>query len=335
MNTSDQNYNQGVENGLKGNYRKAIAFLMESIKHNNEFIQAQVNLGVAYRKLGDDERALEYYDIAIEINPRYAESHYFRANIFYPDIDLPGGIAGYTRAIGLQPELIEAHRGPLPQDRLTDFCQHPSEMYWIRKPAERILRSNEILNADPQKIDAYQQRGTAYFELWNYEQALSDYSHILDFEPQDEKILHFRGLAHEQLGNLDQAISDYLNAIMHNPDFSSAHINLGVAYGKAGKLSESLASFTEGIRLAPTDPDGYFNRGTALFQMGDYPGAVKDFSKVITIAPKDETAYFWRGQANEKAGRKRKAISDYKKFIRISQNPRARETVAQILDQLT
>jgi hypothetical protein len=43
-------------------------------------------------------------------------------------------------AIGLRPQLIEAHHKALPQDRLTDYTDSAAEMYWLFKPAFRVLK---------------------------------------------------------------------------------------------------------------------------------------------------------------------------------------------------
>ncbi len=325
---------QGVKLGLNGKYREAVSELSQAVEQNSNFVVAYVSWGVALHRLGNDDHALSSYDRALNVDAKHGEAHYFRANIFYPQKNVPQGIAGYTIAIGLQPALIEAHRKPPPQGRLTDYSQNPAEMYWIFKPAYRILKYDQSLAANPRQADVYKERGTAYYELWNYEQAIADYSSAWELGSRNAQVIHYRGLAYEQLGQFDRALEDYGQAIATDPKFSDAYINRGVTYGKIGNLQQALASLSEGIRLAPNNPDGYFNRGTAYFQQSNFEDAIADFSQVLQIASDDEAAYYWRGNANEKAGHKREAIADYRRFLQLSRNPRAKEEVEQKLRQL-
>jgi len=267
------------------------------------------------------------------MDPKYAEAHYFRANILYSHGNVREAIAGYTIAIGLMPELIEAHQKPAPQDRLTDYSPAPAEMHWIAKPAHRILDLNGSLETNPRQASLFKERAAEYYRLWNYEQAIADYSSSLAIQPDNASVLHFRGVAHEQLRQFDRAMDDYQRAIAINPQLSDVYINRGVTFGQMGHFRQSIASLTEGIRLAPDNPDGYFNRGTSYFQLGDFERAIEDFSMVIQLSSNDEAAYYWRGISNEAAGRRDEAIADYKQFLALSQDANAREEIDQKLSQ--
>jgi tetratricopeptide (TPR) repeat protein len=283
--------------------------------------------------LGDDDRALSCYEDVLKLAPDDAEAHYFRANVLYAHGNVREAIAGYTIAIGLKPELIEAHQNPIPQDRLTDYTGSPAEMHRIAKPAHRILELNTSLQTNPRQAHLFKERAAEYYRLWNYEQAIADYTSSLAIQPDDAEALHARGVAYEQLQQFDRALEDYRQAIAIDPQLSDVYINRGVAFGKAGNLRQSIASFTEGIRLTPRNPDGYFNRGTSYFQLGDVESAIADFSMVVQLSPKDETAYYWRGISNEEAGHQPEAIADYKQFLALSQDPSAKEEIEQKLSQ--
>ncbi|HEX9332957.1 MAG TPA: tetratricopeptide repeat protein, partial [Anaerolineales bacterium] len=293
------------------------------------------SLGVAFHRLGEDDRALSCYEAALKIDPNYAEAHYFRASILYSRGNVREAIAEYTIAIGLKPKLIEAHQKPDPQDRLTDYSSAPAEMYRIAKPAHRIIDLNKSLETNPGQANLFKERAAEYYRLWNYEQAIADYSSSLAIQPDDASALHLRGVAYEQLRQFDRAVEDYQRAITINPQLSDIYINRGVTFGQMGHFRQSIASLTEGIRLAPDNPDGYFNRGTSYFQLGDFERAIADFSMVIQLFPNEEAAYYWRGISNEQAGGRDEAIADYRRFLALSQDPYAREEIEYKLSQWT
>jgi tetratricopeptide (TPR) repeat protein len=324
---------QGVKLGLSAKYREAVEELSKAIEEDPRNVVARTSLGIALHRLGEDNRAVASYEAALKFDPKNAETHYFRANILYTHSYVREAITGYTMAIGLDPELIEAHRRPLPQDRLTDYNDLPGGMYRIAKPAQRILHLNKSLKTNPRQAKLFKERAAEYSRLWNYEQAITDYTSSLALQPNDANVLHSRGVAYEQLGQQDRAREDYQKAIAVNPQLSHMYIHRGITFGRAGNFRQSIDSLTDAIRLAPKSPHAHFNRGTSYFQLGDLERAIADFSKAIQYSPNDEDAYYWRGIANEEAGHRQEAIADYRQFLVFSQDPRAREEIEQKLSQ--
>ena len=328
---AEPDFVQGIQLGLSGKYYEAIAALTAAVEKNPDHVVAHTSLGVAFHRLGEDDRALGCYETALRIDPIHAEAHYFRANILYERRNVREAIAGYTLAIGLNPELIEAHEHSSPQDRLTDYTSSLAEMVWIARPAHRILSLNRSLETDPQQAGVFKERAAAYDRLQNYVQAIADYTAALEIEPEDALVLHARGRAYEQLGRFERALEDYQRAIAIDPQLSDVYTQRGIAFGKMGNFRQSIASFSESIRLAPGNPDGYFNRGTAYLQQGDFESAIADFSNVIRLSPKQESAYYRRGFSHEEAGHRREAIADFRQFLSLSTDPEARLEVEQLL----
>src|SRR5210317_354210 len=55
----------------------------EVIKIDPENYEAHNNLGVTYNKLGENQKAIDFYNKSIEINPNFIEGHSNLAVIFY------------------------------------------------------------------------------------------------------------------------------------------------------------------------------------------------------------------------------------------------------------
>jgi tetratricopeptide (TPR) repeat protein len=324
---------QGLKLGLSGEYSDAVEELSNAVEEDPDDVVAHTSLGVAFHRLGDDDRAVACYETALRIDPIFAEAHYFRANILYVQGNVREAIAGYTIALGLQPQLIEAHQKPIPQDRLTDYRHAPAEMFRIARPAYRILELNKLLESDPRQANLFKERAAAFYRLRNYAQVIADYNSALAVQPEDAGALHLRGVAYEQLGQSERALEDYQQALAFNPQLSNEYINRGVTFGQMGNLDQSIASLTEAVRLAPGNPDGYFNRGVVYFQQGNFESAIEDFSNVIRLSPNDEEACYWRGISYEQMGRQREAVADYRQFLALSRDEDARMQIQQKLSQ--
>jgi tetratricopeptide (TPR) repeat protein len=330
---TDSHFIRGTKLALCDKYREAIEELSKAVEEEPSHVMAQASLGVAFHRLGEDERALSCYEAALQLDVKSAEIHYFRANILYLQGNIREALTEYTTAIGLQPDLIEAHQKPTPEDRLTDYSGWPAEMYWIAKSAHRILELNKSLEFNAQQANLFKERAAEYSRLGNYEQAIADYSVSLGLQPEDANALHFRGQAYDRLGQFELALKDYQQALVLNPQLSDMFINRGISFGKTGNFRQSLASLTEGIRLAPQNPDGYFNRGMTYFQQREFEHAINDFSNVIRLSPRDEDAYYWRGVSKEEAGRQHEAVSDYEQFLVLTQNSPAKAEIEQKLSR--
>ena len=74
------------------------------------------------------------------------------------------------------------------------------------------------------------------------------YDHSLKSSPSD--LSHYnRGTAYSELGNQRQAISDFDRAIEINPNLARAYNNRGTAYGKLGNHRQAISDFDRAIEI--------------------------------------------------------------------------------------
>ena len=90
-----------------------------------------------------------------------------------------------------------------------------------------------------------------------------------------------RGLAYHEKGNDNQAIEDYTNAIQFNPSFSHAYYNRGLAHSSKGNYDHEIADYTQAINLNPRLVDAYNNRGVAYHKKGQYDRAIADYNRAL------------------------------------------------------
>ena len=93
----------------KGNIRGAIEEFEKAIKINPKFIRAYNNLGLAYDKLGDKEKAIYFLKKAIEINPNLATIYYNLGAIYNNLGNTKEAIALYNKVIKMDQRCVGAY----------------------------------------------------------------------------------------------------------------------------------------------------------------------------------------------------------------------------------
>ena len=68
-----------------------------------------VNSGIACRKLGEHERAIEYYQIALSLDPESSWAHFSLGNLYYDLERFSEAMTYYDKARQLYPGRVEAH----------------------------------------------------------------------------------------------------------------------------------------------------------------------------------------------------------------------------------
>ena len=77
-------------------------------------------------------------------------------------------------------------------------------------------------------------------------------------------VAHYnRGFAYYNKGDYDQAIADYALAIALKPGEATAFTGRGLAYFHTGQYESAASDFGQAIRLRPANADAYYQRATA------------------------------------------------------------------------
>jgi len=102
-----------------------------------------------------------------------------------------------------------------------------------------LAAGSDTMQTELNDAVAYNNRGNAYSDKGQYDQAISDYTKALEINPRYARPYYNRGSAYARKGQYDQAISDYTKALEINPRYARAYYNRGSAYARKGQYDKA------------------------------------------------------------------------------------------------
>jgi len=127
-----------------GNLERSIRYYEMALAINPRFAETLNNLGVIYTLMGRTNEGLQYCKLAIEANPNYAEAYNNLGVLFRDEGRIPEAIASYAHCIALKKEAVNAAQNRLlALNYAVDFS--PVQIYeehfkWGREFSERFTR---------------------------------------------------------------------------------------------------------------------------------------------------------------------------------------------------
>lgn len=284
----------------------------EALKDINTAIQLEGNLhslftgrGAIYDVLNEYNKSIEDYSRSIELNPNDLLPYKNRALARYKLNDLDGSCRDYSEVLKLIKELD---------------INDPS----LIKEVEYAINDY----CDSTKPGFYFQRGMAFYDRQQFQNAVEIYTKGLKKFPKTPMALSFRGNSFLALKNYRSALESYYSAlenkeqlladIKSNPRFADAtpenitmyyngslasiQVSIAICKFAFGLYKEALSEIEKGITLAPDVKDfgkeDFYNvRGNALLALGKYQKAFDDFEKCIALNPGFASAYVNRAVA--------------------------------------
>jgi lipoprotein NlpI len=195
--------NRGIGYRLKGDYDRAIQDYDQAIKLNPKFAVAYNDRGVAHEHKNEYDRAISDYDQAIKLKP-WAEVYFNRGNAQLGKSHYDRAIDDYNRAIKLKPDFAAAF----------DNRCWARAVVGILKPA--LADCNEALRLRPNNAATLESRGFIFLKMSHFDAAVSDFDAVLRNNPKLAFALYGRGLARlkndDPSGEADSAAAKALQA---------------------------------------------------------------------------------------------------------------------------
>jgi eukaryotic-like serine/threonine-protein kinase len=236
----------------------------------------------------DLERAREYFEQALEKDPRYAPAYagladYYSVLPFYtnarPDDVFPKAKQAVAKALELDSSLAEAHG-----------TQAYILTYYDRDWAAAQREFQEALALNPNDATVHHRYSRYLSSLGRVEEALSEIERARLLDPNALVINANVGLIYYFGRQYDQAIEKLQKVLHDHPDFSTAHWGLGLAYEQKGNYDQALPEFQKAVESR--GPNALASLGHIYGLIGRKKEAREILSEVSTHAGQENISEY-------------------------------------------
>jgi len=185
---------------------RAIVYYQIALQLKPDYIDAYNNLSSAYMKKGLPDKAIECLQTALKLQLGNAETYYKLGNIYWSVGQLDNAIEHYIIALRLRPDYVSAH--------------------------------NNL--------------GMVYMEKGMTGKSIEHFRFASELQPDNESTFLNLGTAYGTIGLADGAIESFQKALRLNPESVKAHYNIGLAYYNKGLFDKAIEYYITALRLRPT-----------------------------------------------------------------------------------
>jgi tetratricopeptide (TPR) repeat protein len=124
-----------------------------------------------------------------------------------------------------------------------------------------------------------------------FEQAARMMMEIIDGDPDVIDAYSALGILYKREGRFEEAIDTFQKVLELKPDDHNAVINISNSYVQMGKLDEAEGFILDRLELLQMDSQIYLNLGRIKNSKKEYDEAVKYFDKCVELNPSSASAY--------------------------------------------
>ncbi|AVH70202.1 tetratricopeptide repeat protein [Nostoc sp. 'Lobaria pulmonaria (5183) cyanobiont'] len=262
--------------------------------------------GETYRLMERYPEALQDFDRAIELDPKYDWAIALRGLTFCLMERYLEALEDIDRAIELNPKLhwAIAHRGQTYRS--------------MKRYPEALEDFDRAIELNPKLHWAIASRGVTYRLMERYPEALEDFDRAIELNPKSDWTIARRGVTYRSMKRYPEALEDFDRAIELNPKSDSAIASRGETYRSMKRYPEALEDFDRAIELNPKLDWAIAHRGQTYLMLKLYKEAIADFNRAIDLDSDSNWYLYNRALAYQALNQPDKAWADLALAIKLA-----------------
>jgi len=214
------------------------------------------------KRLGNDayndeeyDKAIEYYNQAIALDPTYDKAWYNKGDALRAVGDFEGAIECYDKALDLNPNQPGA------------WANKGVALGGLKRYDEAIKCCDKALRINPEYTAAWFNKGVALGCVDAYDEAIQCYNKALELNPEYTPAWFNKGVMLDAKGDHEGAIKCYDMVLQIDPENTSALVNKGVSLEKMNKNDEAIKCYETALEIDPDHESARKNLDMLLDKM--------------------------------------------------------------------
>jgi len=253
-----ENFNLGLQNFKKNNFKDAENFFKEVLNNNSEHLESIFFLGILQAKKKNFNKAKDFFIKVIQIDSSHIDAHYNLGVVFNELKDFQNSINCYEKTIQIDSNHADAHN-------------NLGMVFYKLKDFKKSINCYETaIQIDSNHVHAYNNLGNSLIGLERTKKAVDYYKKAIEIDSNYIKAHGNLGIAFFKLGEFQKAISCHKKAIQLDPNNLNSHNNLGILFYQLGQFQNAKSYFEKAIQIDSNHPDVNFSFGMLLLSMSDF-----------------------------------------------------------------
>lgn len=222
--------------------------------------------GLSFLSQDDCEKALPYFEKAVESDGNYAEAW---------------AQTGFCREkLGRHSEAIEASRKAVSlRPSSESYFNIGLANYYLKQYREASEAYRQAIRLEPyNSADAYYALGLVYRDWGRADDEIQAYKQAIRQKPDYTSAYERLGARYLKSKKYSEAIEIFKQLSALKPGDASVLNNLGEAYLESARMPDAVEAFRQAIRLKPDFGRAFYNLGKTLLAQGNRDGALEQYN---------------------------------------------------------
>lgn len=294
--------------------------------------QGDYNKGLSYYKQGNYAKAIAEFEPIVKDNPEYEDGFRILGHSYLKTRQYDKASQAFRKAIDLKDGNINSYLG-------LGIALYNQGRY--QDSIATLLEGEKYAQATRDKLQIYQMRGSAYFNLGNWSKAIENLEKAQSIQRGNASTLLQLGISHFKQDNLSAAAGFLQQVLALEPSNQQAvRFQKEIAFRLAAqaitaKDSATAVSLLEKIAANdPQDGDAWFNLGLAHLLGEDLQAAEGAFRKASAIQPDKAETFERLGYIYEVTDRYQRALEAYSKAHQISGSAESKASLDRVQERI-
>ncbi len=274
--------------------------------------------GIALSKLGRDKEALNTYDRALRISPKYLAALEGAAELEYK--------AGSARARPLLEQILKLRSNDptahgmlgvlaykehdctaatkhfraskdLISSQPVALAEYGSCLMKLQQPQDALLVFQQILTLRPDDLHARYNLAVVQLAAGHASDAVSTLQPLLRTTQEDPDVLDLASSAYEETDDTPQAVNLLRRAIVLDPTKVRYYVDFATLSFTHQSFQVGIDVINAGLKQIPSAAPLYVARGVLYIQLGQYEKGEADFADAIRLDPRETSGAVAEGLA--------------------------------------